>query len=307
MRKKKWFSWMVLLVGTLVFMVGGCGGGSSGNGGIDDDPTPPSDSVSWDGTADTSWYDSTQTSFTITEAEQLAGLATLTNAENTFLNRTITLAVDIDLDGSEWVPIRRFDGTFDGGGHTISNLTIIQPKTNASGLFGVTFDNSVVKNVHLTGVNVTTSSDNLDSFAGGVTGDKRGAVTGCTVSGSVTASATASSPVINPASAYAGGIIGRNSGYNSGYNSGTVTGCDASGSVTASASGYGSCAFAGGVIGWSGNGNQQVQSVTVTDCTSSSTSLSLGIHPHSTGMRAPSAGMRALRRSPGLRRLTWTR
>ena len=48
-----------------------------------------------------------------------------------------TLAADIDLTGNEWVPIQvqGYTGTFDGGGKTITGLTINQPSTNNVGLF----------------------------------------------------------------------------------------------------------------------------------------------------------------------------
>jgi hypothetical protein len=93
----------------------------------------------WNGTVDTSWYDTRQTTFTITTAEQLAGLAELVNRENnprSFSGTTIFLGADIDLGGRNWTPIghrilsnyfsshRPFRGTFDGDGYSISNLSI---------------------------------------------------------------------------------------------------------------------------------------------------------------------------------------
>lgn len=92
----------------------------------------------WDGTADTSWYNETDTEFHIKTAEQLAGLAELTNigidtgasTGNTFENKTIYLDCDLDLEAHPWTPITNrniddgyfFKGTFDGQGHTIYNL-----------------------------------------------------------------------------------------------------------------------------------------------------------------------------------------
>lgn len=92
----------------------------------------------WDGTADTSWYNETDTEFHIKTAEQLAGLAELTNigidtgasTGNTFENKTIYLDCDLDLGDYPWTPITNrntddgyfFKGTFDGQGHTIYNL-----------------------------------------------------------------------------------------------------------------------------------------------------------------------------------------
>ena len=92
----------------------------------------------WDGTSDTSWYNETDTEFHIKTAEQLAGLAELTNigidtgasTGNTFDNKIIYLDYDLDLGDYPWTPITNrnvddgyfFKGTFDGQGHTIYNL-----------------------------------------------------------------------------------------------------------------------------------------------------------------------------------------
>ena len=92
----------------------------------------------WDGTSDTSWYNETDTEFHIKTAEQLAGLAELTNigidtgasTGNTFENKIVYLDCDLDLGDYPWTPITNrnvddgyfFKGTFDGQGHTIYNL-----------------------------------------------------------------------------------------------------------------------------------------------------------------------------------------
>lgn len=54
----------------------------------------------WDGTTiDTSWYNDTDVSFTITTAAQLAGLSSLSqNTENFCKDKTIVLESDIDLN-----------------------------------------------------------------------------------------------------------------------------------------------------------------------------------------------------------------
>lgn len=66
-----------------------------------------------------------------------------------YANNTFTLTADLDLtdadpleDGKGWKPIGTWDsgeffcGYFDGGGHTISNMTINRPTENYIGLFG---------------------------------------------------------------------------------------------------------------------------------------------------------------------------
>lgn len=55
----------------------------------------------WDGTSDTNWYNDNETEFTLTTAEELAGLAALVNKGNTFENKTVKLGGNINLSGSE--------------------------------------------------------------------------------------------------------------------------------------------------------------------------------------------------------------
>jgi hypothetical protein len=55
----------------------------------------------WNGTADTSWYDNNPTAqeYTLTTAEELAGLAELVNNKtHDFTNKTIKLGADIVLN-----------------------------------------------------------------------------------------------------------------------------------------------------------------------------------------------------------------
>ncbi|MFU2434249.1 MAG: hypothetical protein ACM678_10325, partial [Clostridiales bacterium] len=72
----------------------------------------------WDGTSDTNWYNDNETEFTLTTAEELAGLAALVNKGNTFENKTVKLGGNINLSGSEWTSIgsggQGWKGTFDG-------------------------------------------------------------------------------------------------------------------------------------------------------------------------------------------------
>ena len=109
-------------------------------------------------TPNTSWYDANKSEFTISSAEELAGLAQLVNDGNDFARKTITLDENINLENREWTPIgyggKTFKGTFDGGEHTISNLVIDQPRRSNVGLFGYT-ENGEVKNFTLNNAKVT--------------------------------------------------------------------------------------------------------------------------------------------------------
>ncbi len=83
----------------------------------------------WDGTADTSWYNGTDTEFTLRTAEELAGLAELVDGGNDFAGKTIKLASNMDLNEKLFEPIgsyrydKVFKGTFDGQNYTIKNLS----------------------------------------------------------------------------------------------------------------------------------------------------------------------------------------
>jgi hypothetical protein len=82
--------------------------------------------------SDISWYgNGNATSFYISNADELAGLAQLVNDKtDNFSGDTITLTADINLSGySNWTPIGRqngnqFCGIFDGNGNTIFDMTI---------------------------------------------------------------------------------------------------------------------------------------------------------------------------------------
>lgn len=133
------------------------------------DETPPGgkagsntdSTTAWDDTtAETSWYigHANDTSYTISTAAELAGLAKLVNAGNAFSGKTITLGADIDLGGQEWTPIgtsgKPFSGTFDGNKKTISNLAINKPSKNDVGLFGYTTSGEI-KDFTLNNASVT--------------------------------------------------------------------------------------------------------------------------------------------------------
>ena len=131
----------------------------------------PSDTIvdnSWKGGVDTSWYDSSQSSFTISTPDQLAGLAQIVNeGTGNFDDKTITLSADLDMGNHPWTPIGNiatpinneyigkesgynlFKGTFNGNGKTISNLNIkcSTDSSTGSGLFGVVGGGASITNL----------------------------------------------------------------------------------------------------------------------------------------------------------------
>ena len=195
--------------------------------------------------------------YTVTSAEGLKNIAELVNGGKTDIN--ITLDKNIDLTGKEWTPIgtssSSYTGTFDGGGHTITGLTINQSATSNVGLFASIAEGGTVKNLTLKDVNIT-----ADSNAGAITGENRGTIENCSVSGSVTSSSNNSyvggitgwnyrgtitdchSSATVEGKAYVGGIAGQSDA--------TITACYSTGSVTATKNNTTGYSFAGGVVGY---------------------------------------------------------
>ena len=162
---------------------------------------------------DKGYTDDGQGNYTVTSAEGLKNIAKLVNEEGkTDIN--ITLTDNIDLTGIDWTPIgtsfsNSYTGTFDGGNHTITGLTVTGSNDYA-GLFGDIDENGTVKNVVLEGVQIT--SDNSSGYAGGVAGNSWGTIENCSVSGSVSGTT------------FAGGVVGSQWG-------GSITGCNSSATV----------------------------------------------------------------------------
>ena len=121
----------------------------------------------WDGTADTSWYDGTATEYHIETAEQLAGLARIVNdGPNELVGVTVYLETDLDISGHEWDAIGQgnnisghFGGTFDGQGHEIRGLT--QQENNSIGLFYVVGSSGTIRNLGVTDVDIDYTGSRL--------------------------------------------------------------------------------------------------------------------------------------------------
>lgn len=144
----------------------------------------------WDGTADTSWYNENATTFTLATAEQLAGLSELVDGGNTFSGKTIKLDRDLNLDAGwseennepvSFDPIgdsqNSFDGIFDGQGHTIENMfeggwALGHDWYNygSIGLFGSVND-ATVKNVTISGAENFVEGGDVGGITGSATGD----------------------------------------------------------------------------------------------------------------------------------------
>ena len=209
------------------------------------------------------YTDDGQGNYTVTSAEDLKNIAKLVN-EQWNLGINITLTSDIDLSGIDWTPIgidynHRYTGTFDGGGHTITGLTVTGSDQYV-GLFGHIGSGGKVMNVVLEDVQIT--SDNSSGSVGGVAGNSWGTIKKCSETGSDSGAKIAggvvgsewggsitgcnSSATVN-GEAYVGGIAGET---NSGA---SLTGCYATGDVTVENDGTNN-SHAGGVVGYNGGG-----------------------------------------------------
>ncbi|MCD8136033.1 MAG: hypothetical protein LUH01_08810 [Parabacteroides gordonii] len=224
----------------------------------------------WDGLAATepAGWTAGNAAVNISSAAELAWIAqVINNNEQTgasptdrhFKDCTLALTTDIDLAGHEWTPIgiglsNYFCGTFDGQGHTISNLKIRGTYFYA-GLFGIIGDPSwpipsyggLVKNLHIENADIeltTPVGTGIYYYAGALAGLKGGDVMdGCSATGKI----------VTGEKVYVGGLVGMNYG---GYGTcSIITNCYASVDVTAGSGvedTYPKMNYIGGFVGKNG-------------------------------------------------------
>ena len=200
------------------------------NAGVDNYPVPSTKQPEWTNTDVDENYSfsggngSKSNPYLISTDYDLAMLSKNVNNGNNYYNKCFKMTQDIDLKaqllcgnayGSNinklpycetteylWEPIGKdgkyFNGTFDGDGHTISNLCVNSTE-QYQGLFGVT-QNATIKNV------------NISSFF--VSGSKYvGAIVGCTMGNDViencnTLKSLASVACVVSTAGYTGGLVG---------------------------------------------------------------------------------------------------
>jgi len=160
----------------------------------------------WDGTADTSWYDENETEFHLQTAEQLAGMAKLVN-DNTanFKDKTVYLDNDLDLGGHEWISIGNgantawgsFQGIFDGQSHVVYNLYSheglkSENKDNnnnlyRNGLFGAIY-NATVQNLGIENADIVIPMNDTSTYGKGILVDwmTDSTIKNCYTTGSIT-------------------------------------------------------------------------------------------------------------------------
>lgn len=179
--------------------------------------------------------------FVIKTVEDLQTFADAVNSGNydDKTNAVVTLDADLDLAGIAWIPMgdtyHGFAGTFDGQGHTISNLTIgtaDAPITGElAGLFGVV--EGTVKNLFLDEVSVNA---NVGYYVGGLAAYAVGPIDNCHIT----------KLDMDAAASGVGGLIGYATSGNSIY------GCSVSGEIAVKSG----CQGVGGFIGSMGKNAQ---------------------------------------------------
>lgn len=189
----------------------------------------------WNGTADISWYNEQEKEFTISTAEQLAGLAELVNSKadlEKFFRKTVKLGADIVLNdtanwqdwennppANEWVSIGNcrwslnFNGIFDGNGFLIKG--VYTNGNGGGGLFGFIIMPGEIKNLGVVDSYIKGSKEQPRTTTGGLLTYNLGTVRNCYFIGTVIGGQT-------------GGLVGENTRIGDGiinsYSAGTVIG-----------------------------------------------------------------------------------
>jgi len=191
--------------------------------------------------------------YLITNAEDLAWFARLVYQNNSNINGKLT--ADIDMAGAVWsAPIsfwkdagwgRNYYGTFDGQGHTISNLTIDGASNGVccGGLFGLGREGAVLKNLILRDCTFTA----LYSI-GGMTGEWYGTAENCAT---INVQITGSNP--HGVIGHGGSIKNSFSTYADVFNPGATTGTNCYGAGSLEEADY-----ASGKLCYLLNGDQSV-------------------------------------------------
>lgn len=219
----------------------------------------------------------------IRTVEEFLAFRDSVNNGTDYAGRTVKLVADIDLEGIEWVSIgdpgstksancKSFCGTFDGQGHTISNMTTFLEPTSGyadmqGGLFASLGDGAVVKNFTLTGTytvhNVSTATGTTDYF-GSVANAVKGTVLIQNVHSSVDfkmSTGKNSAGTWPGAIERVGGIVGFI--YHDCSADLTIDGCEYSGTINTANQGIDYA----GIMAFTGNNtNDSTKTVTISNC-----------------------------------------
>ena len=158
----------------------------------------------------------TQTNpYTICTKEQLIFVANQVNQKGvTYADVNLELKCNIDLGGTEWMPIgimkdrKFFAGNFNGNGFKISNFKITEEFYYA-GLFG--YNVGTIKNLGITDFEIDVFSfySQFGPYVGGLVGYNDGIITNCYATGDISATIVYSINQTVAPSATVGGLVGR--------------------------------------------------------------------------------------------------
>lgn len=205
----------------------------------------------WDGTA-SPWTNGSGTSsnpYLIETAENLAYLAQQVNSGyqaqgiSVYKGKYFLLTDDLDLNNINWTPIGTanldmngyiFSGIFDGGYHTISNLSITSSQDGASLFMGLN-ENGIIRKLAITDATITSTGQGAAGIVSGIT--DYALVYRCSFSGNIT---------VTGSTTYCGGggivaIAVANS---------SISQCSFAGTFNASNSGFLGNAGIGGIVGY---------------------------------------------------------
>ncbi len=182
---------------------------------------------------------------TITSKAELARLAYLVQNEsdkqgNYGKGMTFLLGDDFDMSTYRWMPIgnnaRRFQGTFDGQGHTISGIDVYINNDSYVGFFG-NIASATVKNLKLTNSQIVL--EDWNGYLGGITGGASSStIENCYVGSDVILKA-------EKEAIHCGGISSRL------YSGNTIKGCYSAAKIIKSDDA--SYKYVGGIVGLTGN------------------------------------------------------
>ena len=184
-------------------------------------------------------------------ATELSNFAAAVNKGISFAGMTIVLTADIVLDEeSDWMPIgitdHPFSATFDGQGHTVSNVFVnaVGLKTgNVAGLFGCIGQTGTVRRVGVESgiIRVAVpSSEGIDCYIGGIAGLNSGLIEQCYNQATVLG---------NVKLAFVGGIAGANGNIGGGATSALVQDCYNLGRLFTSKTAFSDMNYLGGIVG----------------------------------------------------------
>ncbi len=198
--------------------------------------------------ADSSWYNTTDTTFEIGTPEQLLGFATLIQGGKLKANQTVKLTADVNLNPGWTAGVTAptnvwgntngtMHGIFDGQGHTISGVYSYR-NGDCVGIFGGTGENATVKNLVV-----------LNSYVSGTEGV--GGIFGRTLGTNTVENVYLDVDIVSTAAANAGarvgGLIGRSGNWDGNAATGDVIrGCVFAGTVSST---VGSTKYMGGLVG----------------------------------------------------------